>query len=347
MQSLAESGAYAHATDSNTQLDLFAARLPRRPYCSDNPQEHGLRALPTMAALERRYIEFNGPGMVHWLCLDLDRPYFPDTDWRTKARPNLVVRNRPGSKNPGRAHALFGLAAGVTRTSLGRVAPLRYLANISEALRHEMDADIGYAGVICKNPHHDHWEVEVPRVELYDLGELAEHVDLHASAARIKATPKRALSGLGRNCSLFDSLRTWAYKEVTRYRNNTMLAEPCGFDGWHALVIDKSRRFNVFANPLPESETKAIGRSVAKWVWSHYDGRKIAPDADYDGLPANTFSLVQSNLGRLGMESRWGDNTAKQAEAVKMAAGGLTQTEIAHQLEVSQQTVSRWLKPAV
>jgi hypothetical protein len=216
------------------------------------------------------------------------------------------------------------------------------LANITEALRFEMDGDAGYAEVVCKNPHHGDWEVEVPRIELYDLGELADHVDLEASDRRIRATPKRQLSGLGRNCSLFDSLRVWSYKEINRYRTSLV----CNVDSWNELVADKARRLNVFANPLPDNEIRAIARSVAKWVWSHYSGQKLAPDADFDGLPGNTFSLVQSSLGKLGMESRWGDNTEKKAEALRMAAGGLTQTQIADELEVSQASVSKWLKAA-
>ena len=324
-----------HAADQ--QLDLFASRLSRRPYCTDNLAD-GLRILPAIQALERRYIQCNQPATIHWLPFDIDRAYFQG-DWRTKAVPNIIVRNPVNSH----AHLLYGLVTPVTRTSAGRTAPLRYLANIAEAMRHELDADPGYGGLIVKNPLNRHWQVETPRAALYELSELDQHCDLVASAARIKATPRRQLSGLGRNCSLFDSLRVWAYKEITRYRSSLL---PAGFDGWNDTVAQKACRLNVFASPLPDAEIRAIARSVSKWTWSHYDGTGSAPDAVFDGLPANTLSLLKSSLGKMGMESRWGDNTDKQAEAVKMAAGGVPQTEIADQLEVNQATISRWLKHA-
>ena len=324
----------SHSAD-RPQLDLFAASVATRPYCTDNLAD-GLRILPAVAALEHRYIQTNPPAKIHWIVFDIDRPYYQG-DWRTKATPNIICRNPVNSH----AHLFYGLATPVTRTSMARVAPLRYLNNIVEALRYELDADPGYTGLIAKNPTHPHWQIETPRNSLYKLDELDEHCDLVASAERIRKTPKRQRSGNGRNTCLFDSLSAWSYREIGRYRSRLTTS---GFDGWHDVVADKAGKLNTFATPLPASEIRAIARSVARWTWTRYDGRRNGPDADYRGLPANTFSMVQSSLGKMGNLARHGDNTAKQTEALRMSTGGLSQSEIAGQLEISQQTVSRWLQ---
>lgn len=338
MQSLSDSRAPA----VNPQLSLFADRLPRRPYATDSLPS-GLRIMPAVAALEKRYLQYNPPATINWLAFDIDRVYSLDAEWGIVAPPNLVVRN-PAN---GHAHLLFGLAHGVTRTSAGRAGPLRLLSAISEAYRHALKADTGFAELICKNPLHRHWQVETPAVELYDMHDLSEWVDLDAAAKRIKATPKRELGGAGRNCSLFDSLRAWAYKAYAEYHapGGRQAAAPAGFDAWAAAVMEKARRLNVFENRLPESEVRATAKSVAKWIWNQYTGtRRKGSVPDETGMTPEVFALVQSNLGKMGNLAKWGDNSAKQAEAVCMSRGGLTQAQIAAELEVSQQTVSRWLK---
>ena len=343
MQSLPDCRALAHHPAVNPQLSLFVDRLPRRPYAT-NDLPSGLRVMPAVSALEKRYVQYNGPSTINWLAFDIDRVYSLDAEWGIVAPPNIVVRN-PAN---GHAHLLFGLAHGVTRTSAGRAGPLRLLSAISEAYRHALDADTGFAELICKNPLHRHWQVETPAIELYDMHDLSEWVDLDAAAKRIKATPKRELGGAGRNCSLFDSLRTWAYKAYAEYGNSKAMpaARPddCpGFDGWAAAVLEKARRLNIFANPLPDSEVRATAKSVAKWLCNQYTGTRRAGSAPDDMTP-QVFSMVQASLSKMAHAKRWGDNSTKQVEAVRMAAGGLTQKQIATQLEVTQQTVSNWLK---
>ena len=345
MQSLAESGAQAHAADSNPQLSLFAERLPYRPYAT-NSLPTGLRVMPALLAMEKRYVQYNGPATINWLCYDIDRAYVPESEWRHVPPANILVRNPEN----GHAHVLYGLGHGVTKTSAGRAGPLRLVSAVSEAFRHALDADTGFAELICKNPLHPHWQVETPRLELYDLHEMCEWVDLPAAERRIKATPKRQLNGAGRNCSLFDSLRTWGYKAYAAFSADSPMAldhkvRARGFDAWEAAVQEKARNLNVFANPLPDKEVRTLAGSVAKWIWRQYTGTR-RPGSTPDDMTPEVFALVQSNLGRLGNLAKWGDNSTKQAEAVRMAALGCTQAEIAADLEVNQATVSRWLKVA-
>ena len=263
------------------QLALFSDRLPFRPYCTDDLST-GLRVLPLQAALERRYIQYNPPAMINWLAFDIDRPYLGfDSEWRTVAPPNIVVVN-PKNQH---SHYLYGIAAGVCTTNAGRDKPRRLLSAIDEGYRHALGADPGFARLICKNPLNAHWSVKLLREDLYDLSELAEYVDLDAADARIRKTPKKHRSGVGRNCSMFDSLRTWAYRWVEDYQAK-------GFDQWHEAVRDKAEKLNIFTSPLPTSEIRATARSVAKWTWSHYNGQMTVEGLAADGLTLSAAVVI-------------------------------------------------------
>lgn len=315
------------------QLSLFTERLPHRPYCTDDLSA-GLAIRPLQTALERRYIQYNPPAMINWLVYDIDRPYPGfESEWRMVAPPNIVVIN-PRNQH---SHYLYGIAAGVSTTSASREKPRRLLSAIDEAYCHDLDADRGFARLICKNPLSAAWQVHLLREDLYDLCELAEYVDLDAAAERIRKTPREHRSGLGRNCSLFDSLRSWAYRWVGEYAR-------LSFDKWLQEVHARAEKLNTFTSPLPASEIKATARSVAKWTWEKYSGRMNASSLAADGLTPEAFSLVQSNLGKLGNAKRWGDSSEKRRQAAAMAKAGLRQKEIAATLEVSQGTVSNWLK---
>jgi len=315
------------------QLSLFSERLPHRPYCADD-LAYGLKILPAQAALEKRYIQYNPPAMIHWLAYDIDRPYVGfDTEWRVLAPPNIVVIS-PTTQH---AHYLYGIAAGVSTTSASRDKPRRLLSAIDEGYRHALDADPGFTRLICKNPLNDHWRVELLRADLYDLSELAEYVDLDAANERIRKTPKKHRQGIGRNCSLFDSLRTWAYKWVEEYRGGR------GLEAWEVAVLAKAEKLNTFKEPLGGSEVKATARSVARWTFNHYDGKLTESSLASAGMTPEIFSMVQSNLGKMGNAKRWGNNASKKAEAQVLRARGLRQVEIAGLLGVTQKTVSKWL----
>lgn len=319
--------------ETSPQLSLFSGTLPRRPYCTDNPA-YGLKILPAQAALEKRYIQYNPPALISWLAYDIDRPYAGfGQEWESVAPPNIVVV----SPESGHAHYLYGIAAGVSTTSASREKPRRLLAAIDEGYREALQADRSFSQLICKNPLNEHWRVELLREDLYDLSELAEYVDLDAADKRIRKTPKKHRKGIGRNCSLFDSLRTWAYKWVGDYRAG-------GMDRWGAVVLAKAEKLNTFTDPLPHSEVRATARSVAKWTFSRYDGKLTESSLAAEGLTPETFSLLQSNLGKMGMAKRWGDNSQKQDQAREMKSNGMSSRQIAAALEVNQSTVVRWLR---
>src|SRR5699024_11635473 len=68
----------------------------------------------------------------------------------------------------------------------------------------------GYIGLITKTPTHGRWRTAVWAPEPYDLDELRDWLpDDLPMPRRIK---KSEAFGYGRNVSLFESLRQWAYQ---------------------------------------------------------------------------------------------------------------------------------------
>ena len=313
------------------QLELFGgtARFPRRPYCTDNLAD-GLRIRSLPHAMRRRYIQVNPPHLRFWMLFDLDRPgaalawddaLLPEPAWSATNPAN------------GHAHIAYGLSAPVLVSDAARQAPLRYLAAVESAYRVALDADPGYSGLITKNPAHAHWRVLRGRQVCYELGELAEWVDLP------KFLPKRGVKpeniGLGRNCDTFEHLRQLAYREVRGWKE----ARTAGvFVQWlnHLYYRAQDYTANEHPSPLDYRECHAIAKSVAKWVWYRFD----IEDSD------RRFSELQAHRGSIGGKasgaSRRAASEDKQASARIMAAKGCTQAEIAKALGVTTRTIRNW-----
>lgn len=249
---------------------IFQSRLPRRPYCS-NDLSQGLLVRPAAIALRHRHIQPNAPLEVGWLVFDLDYQGAAFAWERANLPPPTLTVSNPSN---GHAHLFYGLTTPVVMSDAAREAPIRYAAALQAAFLAKLCADPGYVALIAKNPFHDAWRsIWIQR--LYDLGELAEYVNLP------KHLPKRENIGLGRNCALFDELRSWAYRWVREYKRNDASSVL-----WHGAVLSQAERLNVFDTPLAFSEVKAIAKSVAKWTWLRFTDE--------------AFSIIQSARGKRG-----------------------------------------------
>lgn len=301
------------------QLSLFGPeRLPRRPYVTDNP-ELGITVRRAERALDWPYIQPNSPALKWRLVFDIDRPASVfAADEGNVAPPNWIAEN---PKN-GHAHFAYEIAVPVVTSENGRADPLRFAAAVEHAYMCALGADRRYVGLICKNPLHENWRTHVQRIEAYDLAEMAEWVDLP------KKLPKKELieSPLGRNVTIFDQLRHWAYRNVKRYENSL---------DWKFACRMQALAFNTaLPVPLADNEVKHIVTSVAKWTWTRFD--TDASDA--------RFSALQSHRGTLSGQSRAAKANARAIEAKAMAAQGMTQKAIALALGVAQPTVSALLQ---
>lgn len=305
----------------NNFIDEILTPLPYRPYCSDDLAD-GLRIRPLQTAKNRRYLQINPPTQQHYLVFDVDRQgaAFAWEDCNL-APPNYAAIN---PKN-GHAHLVYKLAEPVATSEHGRLAPLRYLAAVERGYRIELGADAGYSGLITRNPYKN------PTLCLhkheYDLFELSDWLkrDLGEYAEQ-----ETVVAGLGRNVTLFDTTRVWAYKAIRFYRvpERSRL-----FNVWRKEVEDYTLGINAqFMSPLSYSEVKATAKSIAKFCWVK------------DSSAEKDFVHRQAARGRLGGLAKGKANEGKRFKARYLYMKGWVQRDIAAELEVSQKTVSNWVK---
>jgi len=257
---------------TDAQIDLFdAGRWPRRPYCTDDLSA-GLRIRSLQQALGKRYIQANPPHLRVWSIFDVDRPA-GGLAWEDAALPPPAWSSV--NRQNGHAHLVWGLSAPVlTGCAAARDAPLRYLCAIESAMRERLQADPGFAGLITKNPAHpDWWTLRGPQsAREYDLAYLAEwipDIDLHKRRGPVEHV------GLGRNVTLFDALRKWAYAAIRQYRGG-------GLQAWNAWLSACNTRALVYNGDLfggrllDGREVWHIAKSVAKWVWRNFSAEKFS-----------------------------------------------------------------------
>jgi len=230
-------------------------------------------------AILAKYIQFNQPHAMFWLGFDVDR-IGATIDWsdRNAPAPTLTITNPEN----GHAHLLYALKTSIRTAPDGKMKPLRYAAAVENALRKKLSADAGYSGLICKNPNHSHWKIAVWQPELYTLDWLADSLNLNA------ANDKEIVAdyGLGRNCTLFDKTRKWAYRAIRQGWPE--------YDQWLQACYDRAHAYNLqFSIPLNDKETMGIAKSIAKWVKEKFSKE------DFDFYVQKTHSKeIQSLRGR-------------------------------------------------
>jgi len=274
------------------QLDLFIDSLPRKPSCA-NDLEGGtvIRSIPH--ALLKRYIQHNRPGVVRWLVFDIDREF----NWaRAPGTPGLPVPAWITWNAENRhAHVAYGLTAPVPLTSAAKPKPMRYLSAVENAYCERLQADPRYTNRLTKNPAHDFWDVWLPKVAgtgVYELGRLAACVDLSSAVVNEPANDPEAACGFGRNVSLFDELRFWAYVAIRQGWPE--------FNRWHEACLERADGINKrFADPLPWSEVKATAKSVAKWTHKRFSQQGLLDLIERTHTPE-----LQAKRGRRSGEVR-------------------------------------------
>ena len=264
----------------NAALELFNDRLPNKPYFSDDLY-FGVRIAGKERAILAKYIQFNQPHAMYWLGFDVDR-VGAAIDWsdRNAPAPTLTITNPEN----GHAHLLYALETSIRTAPDGKMKPLRYAAAVENALRKKLGADVGYSGLICKNPNHSHWKIAVWQPELYTLDWLADSLEL--SAANNKEIV--ADYGLGRNCTLFEKTRKWAYRAIRQGWPE--------YEQWFKACYERASAYNIqFTVPLDENEVNGIAKSIAKWTISNFSKEQ------FDKYVRDTHSSdIQSIRGRKG-----------------------------------------------
>lgn len=270
-------------------IDHFYSHIPSKPYATDH-LGHGLFIKPRKTAIKNNYIQANGPTHKHWMIFDVDSKT-AGMDWydQNAPTPNLVVSN----PDNGHAHLLYALKTPVRTTDNASQKALKYAAAIECSLRRKLDGDIGYSGLICKNPLNNRaWVVKEWESELYSLDLLSDYLDLSQPLG------KHDSSGLGRNCELFSNLSRWAVKE----------RRSSGFgcaDSFYKDVLKQALDYNqtVFRRcPLCVSEIKGIAKSVSRWVCRNITEHGFR---DYQATVGKKGGKVSKGGGRPSLNEPW------------------------------------------
>ena len=163
-----------------SQLLLFEpSRLAHRPYCTDD-LEAGLSIRGQDVALTRKYIQANCPALQFRLVLDVDHDIRSTAELHRWSDDYNAPQPNWSAITPktGRGHVGYEIEVPIAKHDHARSAPLRLAAAIEDGLARKLQADFGYAGLICKNPTHSAWRTVPGRVQPYDLTELSEWVNL-------------------------------------------------------------------------------------------------------------------------------------------------------------------------
>ncbi|MFD5110268.1 replication initiation protein [Streptomyces cinereoruber] len=282
--------------------------LPLRPYATNRLQE-GIWREPRPVAMTRRYVEANPSAISNLLVVDVDHS---DAVLRAVSSvgshplPNAVVENPEN----GHAHAVWALAEAVTRTEYARRKPLAYAAAVTEGLRRALDGDAAYSGLMTKNPLHTDWSTEWLHGGLHTLGGLEEALSGHMPPARWRETKRfrTNITGLGRNCSIFETARTWAYREVRHHFGSP--------DTLHTAIHAEVHTRNAeFAEPLPAVEARSIANNIHRWITTRSRMWK-----DGAAVYEATFVAIQSARAKKGgaaRATRRNERTAAMLEYMK------------------------------
>ena len=178
----------------------FIGNLPTKPYCT-NDLATGLKIRPKNSAISFKYIQPNSPFYQHYFVLDLDyESALSEILYSLDGipMPNFVAE----TPNSGRLHAFFELKTPIYTTDASRQKPIMLANAVYLRLQQLFGADVGYSGLISKNPIHEQWRTYSLRKKPYTLTELSSKLDIDWQEAK-KTPQQHEAIGLGRNCYIF------------------------------------------------------------------------------------------------------------------------------------------------
>lgn len=298
--------------------ESFRESLPKICRCTDTL---GVTLYRTRTvASKMRYIDPNHPNSIAHLVFDIDRPLAVLAHEDRNCPPPSWACINPEN---GHAHLGYSLASPVHFNPDSSRLPQKYLAAVSVALGNALGADLSYGHGLTKNPLNPYWPTYCFTDLAYDLDSLATHLDLAFDGRR-----KPVAEGLGRNVTLFNETRFYAYK-----------ARRDASQGWLSLDFFIHHLFEValgtnqgFPQPLPTAEVKGIAKSVGTWTWEH-----ISPQG---------FRLWGDNRRAKSIRVRHtqSEDRAQRIRELARTFPALTQRELAKLVGLTAMTVNRALK---
>ena len=294
-------------------LKLF----PIKPWCCDEFYQNSPRKLEM--ALKKRYIQYNPPGYLSFLIVDCDYAGAKDA-WKVENLPTPTWT----TTNPinGHAHLCWALTSPVWGGGKNK-SPSRLFKAVLEAYRKALRGDVGFACLLTKNPLNTGWHLESEcDFTTYDLAELMSCVKLEKVTKNKIPTIRQ---DIGRNCTLFDKLRFFAYSHARNF--------DCPDSFYDALEAEAEKINYTFSEPLPMSEVRSVSRSISRFSY--------VACVEHD----ERFLQRQAVRGRKGGVAKGLNNMEKRCYAIELNSRGVSKQKIANELKVSRDCVNRWVLP--
>ena len=249
-----------------TAFNRILQEAPYLPRCSDD--KTATRVRPREYAIRYPYMQINRTGMVSWLIFDLDH----QNPWRWQdvglPPPNFIVLNRVNGHSQ-----LYYAITPVCTTTAARSKPIAFMKAIYEAYAAKLNADPEYhSGPVAKTPGHPWWLTHEMHNAVYELGELADYVDLALASPWSQGVNLNDASH-SRHCMLFEIIRHYAYSIVNRERASGNLESFTRLVDAYAHEKNNFQQYGFAAN-LALSSINATVRSVARWTWDRYTGSR-------------------------------------------------------------------------
>lgn len=208
-------------------------------------------------AVKKPYIQVNPPLMTIYFVFDDDKEDSA-LSWFDAGLPQPFWT----TQNPlnGHCHHCYKLEIPLCTSEFASIKAIKYAQAVYYAYALKMGADLSYSQLITRNPLHSQWRTTFWTDRAYSLDYLADFVELP------KRIPKKLeVVGLGRNVTMFEKGRHWAYKAIRDYMQHNSSHE------WERAVRAQIEAINSgFEQPLPYSEVKATAKSIATWVWQRF-----------------------------------------------------------------------------
>ena len=272
-------------------------------------------------AIKKPYIQVNPPLTTIYFVFDDDKGDAALSWFDADLPTPLWTTQNPEN---GHCHHCYKLQIPISTSEMASVKAIKYAQAVYYAYALKLGADLAYSQLITKNPVHPQWRTTFWTDRAYTLEYLADFVDLP------KRIPKKLeQTGLGRNVTLFEKGRHWAYSAVRDYLHHHSSSV------WEQKVLSHLENLNEgFEPPLPYVEVKATAKSIARWVWKRFS--------------YGDFSEIQAKRGAKGGKKGGAVRSAqyqpKRIEAAQLKTEGMNNTQIAKQLGVSRMTVIRWFE---
>lgn len=294
----------------------FKSDLPEKPYYAKG-KDKGLKIASKEIAIKNPYIQFNSPFIKNFMVFDIDKSDSSTCFLDTGLVPNYMITNLEN----GHSHYYYLLDKGVYFTKNSKKSIQRWYENIYKSLCQKLDADNSFVGLIAKNPFYscDKWKTIELTNHLYTLDELSKHCDFDY----LEKTNPNKFFELGRNCSLFDCLRFFAYKEIRKLQFN--------YEAFYNSCKNFIKQANKnFTNPLSLNEIEHILKSVCKWVYNHFS--------------ATGFIQCQKQANKRSQQVRKEKALLKIKECKNLSNAGMSAKQISNNLNYPLSSVYRFLK---